>query len=150
MKICAMLMSTGWAVVRLRPVREKRKNAVGRFCSDHSGELFERRVRGGELAFAAVDEHEIGKWSAFGEQLAVPAQHNLVNSCEVILIPWWFGLWDLGFEWHRLLRIAIRWSARIPTRIPNPESRIPSDLVLPVLAAPHSPVLAHHHRRNRP
>ena len=57
-------------------------------------ELFERGVRGRELALAAVDEDQIGKRPALLEQLAVATQHDLVHRGEIVVGAggWGWGL----------------------------------------------------------
>src|SRR5580693_7944542 len=44
----------------------------------------ERRVRGRQLALAAVDEDQIREGAAFLEQLAITASNDLVHGCKVI------------------------------------------------------------------
>src|SRR5438093_5119493 len=126
-------------------------------------ELLERRVRRRQLPLAAVDQHEIGKRSTELEQLAVSSQDDFVHGFKVVIS--YFGRGPTpGRRRARAVALAPIWNrtsqrnlvaacrrARAVALAPiwNRTSH-PSDSILAIVAAPHTAVLAHHHRRNGP
>src|SRR5262245_60696951 len=96
-------------------------------------DLFERLVGGVELAFATINQNQIGKRTALLHDLAVPPADHLLHRREVIEEPSALGNWGRPHgSFSRLRRHAYFWQSL-------PCGDRPLDAKLAILSLLHPP-----------